>query len=64
MYNNAPSTTTGILLFFANQNYYLSITIYLERDIVLSHTHEFTVDLDELQDTLKTEMFTIQQCHQ
>jgi len=64
VYNNVLSITASISLFFANKSYYLSITIYLERDIISSYAHKFTIDLRELQNALKTEIFAIQQCYQ
>jgi len=60
-YNNTPSTTTCILLFFVNKDYHLSITIYLKRDITSSYIHKFAADLNELQNTLKTEISAAQQ---
>jgi len=63
-YNNAPSATTGVSPFFANKGYHLNITVHPERDIASSRAHDFTVDLDELQSTLKTEIFMAQQRYQ
>jgi len=39
----------------------MNIIIYLERDIALSHTHEFAVDLNKLENVLKTEIPAVQQ---
>jgi len=55
-YNNAPSATTGISLFFANKGYHPNLVVYPEQDIAFSRTRNFTVDLDELQSTLKEEI--------
>jgi len=63
-YNNAPSATTSVSLFFANKRYHLNITVHPERDIASSRARDFTVDLDELQSTLKTEISVAQQCYQ
>ena len=63
-YNNAPSATTSVSPFFANKGYHLNITVHPERDIASSRAHDFAVDLDELQNTLKAEIFTAQQCYQ
>jgi len=57
-YNNAPNTTTGVLLFFGNKYYYLKIIVYFERDITSSHACKFAINLDKLQDTLKIEIST------
>lgn len=59
MYNNVFSVTTSVSLFFANKNYHLSITVYLERDIVSFHTCKLTVNLKKLQDALKTEIYAV-----
>ena len=59
VYNNISSTTTGISLFSTNKGYYQNITVYLERDITLSYTYKFAIDLDKLQDTLKNSYCTI-----
>jgi len=63
-YNNAPSTTTGVSPFFANKGYHLNITVYPEHDIASSQAHDFAVDLDELQNTLKAEISVAQQRYQ
>jgi len=63
-YNNAPSVTTGISLFFSNKGYYSNITVYPEHDIASSQAHNFTVDLNELQSTLKAEISIVQQHYQ
>ena len=64
VYNNILSTTIEVSPFFTNKEYHLNITINLERDIALSHTHEFAVDLNKLQDVLKTEILAVQQKYQ
>jgi len=63
-YNNAPSTTTGVTPFFSNKGYYPNLTIYPEQDIASSWAHEFIVDLDELQKTLKEEIAKAQKQYQ
>jgi len=35
-YNNAPSATTSVSLFFANKGYHLNITVHPEHDIASS----------------------------
>jgi len=55
-YNNAPSATTGVSPFFANKGYHPNLLVYPEQDIASSHAHNFIVDLDELQGTLKEEI--------
>jgi len=63
-YNNAPSATTGVSLFFANKGYHPNLIVYLERDIASSHARDFIVDLDELQSTLKEEITRAQRQYQ
>jgi len=55
-YNNAPSATTGVSPFFANKGYHPNITVHPERNIASFRACDFTVDLNELQSTLKTEI--------
>jgi len=63
-YNNAPSATTGVSPFFSNKGYHPNITVYPECDIASSRAYNFTVDLDKLQSTLKTEISAAQQHYQ
>jgi len=63
-YNNALSATTSVSPFFANKGYHPNITVHPERDIASSRARDFTVDLDELQSTLKAEISTAQQRYQ
>ena len=55
-YNNAPSATTSVSLFFANKRYHLNITVHPKHDIASSWACNFTVDLNKLQSTLKAEI--------
>ena len=63
-YNNAPSATTSVSPFFTNKGYHPNITIHPKRNIASSRTHDFTIDLNELQSTLKAEISAAQQCYQ
>ena len=63
-YNNVPSATTSISPFFANKGYHLKITVHPERNIASSQAYDFTVDLNELQSTLKAEISAAQQHYQ
>jgi len=63
-YNNALSATTSISPFFTNKGYHPNITVHPECDIASSQAHDFTIDLDELQSTLKAEISTAQQHYQ
>ena len=42
-----------------NKSYYLNIQTHLEQDIALFHIYEFTIDLDKLQDILKTKISAV-----
>ena len=63
-YNNAPSATTGVSPFFANKGYYLNITIHPECNIASTQAHNFALDLNELQSTLKAKISMAQQHYQ
>ena len=63
-YNNALSATTSVSPFFTNKGYHLNITVHSEHNIASSWAYNFILDLDELQSTLKSEIFMAQQCYQ
>jgi len=63
-YNNAPSATTGVSLFFANKGYYPNLSVYPEWDIASSHAYDFIIDINKLQDTFKEEIAKAQQQYQ
>ena len=63
-YNNAPSTTTSVSLFFTNKGYHLNITVYSKCDIASFWAYDFAIDLNELQSTLKAAISTVQQHYQ
>ena len=51
-YNNAPSATTGVSPFFANQGYNPAITIHPEYELVSFYAHKFVTDLSKLYEEL------------
>ena len=63
-YNNALSATTSVSPFFTNKRYHPKITVHPEHNIAFSQAHNFTIDLNELQSTLKAEISAAQQCYQ
>ena len=63
-YNNAPSVITSVSSFFVNKGYYPNITVHPECDIASSRAHNFTIDLNELQSTLKAKISAAQQRYQ
>ena len=62
-YNKAQSATISVSPFFANKRYYLNITVHPKHNIASSWAHNFAIDLDELQSTLKAEISMVQQCY-
>ena len=60
-YSNALSATIDVSLFFANKGYYLNITIHSEYNIASFQAHDFAIDLNKLQSTLKAEISMVQQ---
>ena len=64
VYNNALSATTSVSLFFSNKEYHLHITGHPECNIASFQAHDFTIDLDDLQNTLKAEISAAQQYYQ
>ena len=63
-YNNAPSATTGVSPFFTNKEYHPNITVHPKYNISFFQAHNFTIDLNKLQSTLKAEIFLAQQHYQ
>ena len=63
-YNNAPSATTGISLFFANKGYHPNITVHPERDLSSAKARDFTVNLDELHKELRLQIAKAQRRYQ
>ena len=55
-YNNTLSATISVFPFFTNKGYHLNITIHPKCDIAFSQAHDFTIDLNKLQSTLKAEI--------
>jgi len=64
VYNNALSATTGVSPFFANKGYHPNITVHPKCNIASSQAHDFAVDLDKLQSTLKAKISVAQQRYQ
>jgi len=63
-YNNTPSATTSVSSFFANKEYHLNLSVYPEQDIASSHTCDFILNLDKLQNMLKEEIAKAQRQYQ
>ena len=60
-YNNALSATTSVSPFFTNKRYHPNITVHPKHNIASSRAHDFTIDLNELQNILKAEISIAQQ---
>jgi len=63
-YNNTLSATTSVSPSFTNKRYHPNITVHPECNITSSQAHDFAVDLNELQSTLKAEISMAQQHYQ
>src|SRR5271168_4477155 len=53
-YNNTPSSTTGISLFFTNEGYHPNLTIHPKRDLASAQAKNLVVNLDKLHQESKT----------
>ena len=51
-YNNTPSMTTTVTLFYANKGSHTNLTIHPERELSSSNAQEFFTDLEELHQHL------------
>ena len=63
-YNNAPSATTGVSLFFTNKEYHPNLAVHPECDLSSTRAREYAVDLELLYKYLRTEMAAAQQRYQ
>jgi len=63
-YNNAPNTTTGVSLFFANKGYDPAITIHPEYDLVSACAHKYVTDLNKLHAELRNAITLSQEQYQ
>ena len=63
-YNNAPSATARISLFFTNKGYHLNISVHPEPDLTSTCAREFAVNLDELHQELQKQISAAQHHYQ
>src|ERR1700723_1926354 len=63
-FNNAPSATTGISLFFTNKEYHPNITVHPELEVTSAKAKEFAVNLNDLHQELQTQISEAQKCYQ
>jgi len=59
-YNNAPSASTRVSLFFANKGYHPNISVYPEHDMTSARACDYAVDLQSLHQYLREEMANAQ----
>jgi len=59
-YNNTPSATTAVSLFFANKGYHPNISVYPECDMTSARAHDYAVNLELLHQYLCEEMANAQ----
>ena len=63
-FNNSPSTTTGVSPFFANKGYHPDLAVNSEIGLSSTQAQEYTSNLSELHDFLRSEMALVQKCYQ
>ena len=63
-YNNAPSATTGVSLFFANKGYHPNISVFPEHDMTSTQARDYAIDSDSLHQFLREEMANTQKRYQ
>jgi len=63
-FNNSPSATTGVSPFFANKGYHPDIAVNSDLGLSSSRAQEYTSDLKELHEFLRSEMALAQQHYQ
>ena len=56
MYNNSPSTTTGVTPFFANKGYHPNITVFPEHELASVKAHKYIINLEKLHAKLREQM--------
>jgi hypothetical protein len=63
-FNNTPSATTGVSPFFANKGYHPNISINPKHSLASACAHELAVNLLELHEYLKENIWLAQQRYQ
>jgi len=59
-YNNAPSSTTGVSLFFANKGYYPKVQFQITGTSTPGPTNEYASKLEEIHTRLKHSIQAVQ----
>ena len=60
-YNNAPSVTTGITLFFVNKGFHLNLSVSVSGTFSSAQAKDFTVDLYKLHQELRVHIAAAQE---
>ena len=63
-YNNAPSATTSVSLFFANKGYHPNKSVHPECNLSSAQAREYAIDLESLHQYLREEMTAAQKRYQ
>jgi hypothetical protein len=63
-YNNTPSSTTGVLPFFANKGYNPAFTVHSGHELASLKAQELVTDLRELHSKLWINIQESQECYQ
>ena len=63
-YNNTPSMTTGVLLFFANKGYHPNLSTDATLVVLSMEAQQYMAQLDEIHDKLKQSIAAAQECYQ
>jgi hypothetical protein len=63
-YNNTPSSTTAVSLFFANKGYNPAFTVYSEYELASLKAQELVIDLQELHSKLWVNIQEFQEHYQ
>jgi hypothetical protein len=64
VYNNAPSTTTGLSPFYANKGYHPNLAVHPKWDLASSRARDFALDIDQVQTALKEQIKSAQSRYQ
>jgi len=64
VYNNTPSSTTGVSPFYANKGYHPKMQLQVENDTRITEADSFVTDLRLVHDDLKRAIEDAQHCYQ
>jgi len=64
IYNNTPSSTTGVSPFYANKGYHPKMQLQVENDIWIMEMDSIVTDLRLVHDDLKGVIEDVQCCYQ